>query len=42
MRYHLQGDQRLGICNHLADIDGYSIWHYRRAAEKDSAIVKEY
>ena len=39
--HHIQGDQCLGVCDHLADIDGYSIWHYRSTAEKNPSIIAE-
>jgi len=29
--HHIQRDQRLCFCHHLADLDHYSDWHYRHA-----------
>jgi len=36
--YHLQGDQRLDICDHLAAIDHYLDWHYCDSTQDDSSI----
>jgi hypothetical protein len=39
-RYYVQGDQRLGFCHHLADLDCNLDWHYRRATKNDQGPIK--
>jgi hypothetical protein len=38
--YYIQRDQRLGICDHLANIDGYFVWHYRATTEKNPSTIE--
>lgn len=38
--HYLQGDQRLGLCYHLAHLDRCSHWHYLPATENDQKIVE--
>jgi hypothetical protein len=38
--HYIERNQRLGLRDHLADIDDHSDWHYRCATQKDSPALQ--